>query len=88
MQDFLRMYSNLVEKCFMTCCNDFTSKALSSKEVFHFPFFLAVTNVKVLKGNMHHELYREVYQALGTGRSSFRRTKCRQVANILLLSTR
>ncbi|EIM86119.1 chaperone [Stereum hirsutum FP-91666 SS1] len=32
MQDFLRMYSNLVEKCFTSCCNDFTSKALSSKE--------------------------------------------------------
>ncbi|KAF4590883.1 protein transporter tim9 [Pleurotus pulmonarius] len=32
MQDFLRMYSNLVEKCFNSCCNDFTSKALSSKE--------------------------------------------------------
>ncbi|KAF8895460.1 mitochondrial import inner membrane translocase subunit TIM9 [Infundibulicybe gibba] len=32
MQDFLKMYSNLVEKCFTSCCNDFTSKALSSKE--------------------------------------------------------
>jgi len=32
MQDFLKMYSNLVEKCFNSCCNDFTSKALSSKE--------------------------------------------------------
>ncbi len=33
MQDFMRMYSSLVERCFTTCCNDFTSKALSSKEV-------------------------------------------------------
>lgn len=33
MQDFLKMYANIVEKCFTTCCNDFTSKALSSKEV-------------------------------------------------------
>lgn len=33
MQDFLRMYSNLVERCFTSCCNDFTSKALSTKEV-------------------------------------------------------
>lgn len=33
MQDFLRMYANIVERCFNTCCNDFTSKALSSKEV-------------------------------------------------------
>jgi len=32
MQDFLKMYSNLVERCFNSCCNDFTSKALSSKE--------------------------------------------------------
>lgn len=32
MQDFLKMYAGLVEKCFNTCCNDFTSKALSSKE--------------------------------------------------------
>jgi import inner membrane translocase subunit TIM9 len=33
MQDFMRMYSNLVERCFTSCCNDFTSKALSTKEV-------------------------------------------------------
>ena len=33
MQDFMRMYSSLVERCFNACCNDFTSKALSSKEV-------------------------------------------------------
>jgi hypothetical protein len=33
MQDFMKMYSNLVERCFMSCCNDFTSKALGSKEV-------------------------------------------------------
>ncbi|KAI0657370.1 mitochondrial import inner membrane translocase subunit TIM9 [Cubamyces menziesii] len=32
MQDFMRMYSSLVERCFNSCCNDFTSKALSSKE--------------------------------------------------------
>ena len=29
----MRMYSGLVERCFNACCNDFTSKALSSKEV-------------------------------------------------------
>ena len=29
------MYGKLVEKCFNTCCNDFTSKSLSSKEVLH-----------------------------------------------------
>ncbi|KAH6911381.1 chaperone [Coprinopsis sp. MPI-PUGE-AT-0042] len=32
MQDFLKMYANIVEKCFTTCCNDFTSKTLSNKE--------------------------------------------------------
>jgi len=32
MQDFMRLYSNLVERCFTSCCNDFTSKALGSKE--------------------------------------------------------
>jgi hypothetical protein len=34
MQDFMRMYSNLVERCFSSCANDFTSKALSAKEVY------------------------------------------------------
>ncbi|THH31192.1 hypothetical protein EUX98_g3017 [Antrodiella citrinella] len=32
MQDFLKMYSGLVDRCFNACCNDFTSKALSGKE--------------------------------------------------------
>ncbi|EGN97992.1 hypothetical protein SERLA73DRAFT_182805 [Serpula lacrymans var. lacrymans S7.3] len=32
MQDFMRMYSSVVERCFNSCCSDFTSKALSSKE--------------------------------------------------------
>ena len=32
MQDFLKMYANLVEKCFNSCVNDFTSKAVSTKE--------------------------------------------------------
>ncbi|KAJ7644102.1 chaperone [Roridomyces roridus] len=31
-QGFLSMYGKLVEKCFQTCVNDFTSKSLSSKE--------------------------------------------------------
>jgi import inner membrane translocase subunit TIM9 len=33
MKDFMALYQNLVERCFTSCCNDFTSKALSSKEV-------------------------------------------------------
>ncbi|KAM0751673.1 mitochondrial import inner membrane translocase subunit TIM9 [Meredithblackwellia eburnea MCA 4105] len=32
MKDFMSLYQNLVERCFTSCCNDFTSKALSSKE--------------------------------------------------------
>ncbi|KAI5793071.1 Tim10/DDP family zinc finger protein [Geopyxis carbonaria] len=32
MKDFMQMYSNLVQKCFDDCINDFTSKAVSSKE--------------------------------------------------------
>ncbi|GAA5957860.1 hypothetical protein JCM5350_000538 [Sporobolomyces pararoseus] len=34
MKDFMALYQNLVERCFNNCCNDFTSKALSSKEEF------------------------------------------------------
>ncbi|GAA5852256.1 hypothetical protein JCM3775_003913 [Rhodotorula graminis] len=34
MKDFMSLYQNLVERCFTSCCNDFTSKALSSKEEF------------------------------------------------------
>ncbi|PWN52142.1 putative TIM9-translocase of the mitochondrial inner membrane [Violaceomyces palustris] len=30
--DFMRLYAGLVERCFDSCCNDFTSKALSTKE--------------------------------------------------------
>jgi len=33
MQDFMRLYSGLVERCFNACTNDFTSKALTANEV-------------------------------------------------------
>mgnify|MGYP002715255341 CR=1 FL=1 len=33
MKDFMRLYTGLVERCFDGCCNDFTSKALTNKEV-------------------------------------------------------
>lgn len=33
MKDSLRMYNNLVQRCFMDCISDFTSKSLGSKEV-------------------------------------------------------
>lgn len=32
MVDMMNLYSNLVERCFMSCANDMTSKTLSSKE--------------------------------------------------------
>ncbi|PWN45993.1 hypothetical protein IE81DRAFT_319356 [Ceraceosorus guamensis] len=32
MKDFMKLYTGLVERCFDSCCNDFTSKALSTKE--------------------------------------------------------
>ncbi|KAI7868448.1 mitochondrial import inner membrane translocase subunit TIM9 [Spinellus fusiger] len=32
MKDFLRLYSNLVQRCFDDCANDFTSKTLTEKE--------------------------------------------------------
>lgn len=32
-QDLMRFVNNMTEKCFEGCVNDFTSKALSAKEV-------------------------------------------------------
>lgn len=69
MQDFLRMYANLAEKCFNTCCNDFTSKALSSKEVIlSLSYSTRVLNFPNLffgkTGNVRLELYRKVHKAL------------------------
>ncbi|KZT33302.1 mitochondrial import inner membrane translocase subunit TIM9 [Sistotremastrum suecicum HHB10207 ss-3] len=32
MHDFMNLYAGLVERCFTSCCSDFTSKALSGKE--------------------------------------------------------
>lgn len=68
MQDFLRLYANIVEKCFSSCCNDFTSKALSSKEVLLlFPLILISLNsfpVVIFAGDMCVELYREILKTL------------------------
>lgn len=33
MQDFMRLYSGLVDRCFNACVHDFTSRTLMSKEV-------------------------------------------------------
>ncbi|SSD58391.1 Mitochondrial import inner membrane translocase subunit TIM9 [Saccharomycodes ludwigii] len=32
MQDFMNLYSSLVQRCFTDCVNDFTSSKLTSKE--------------------------------------------------------
>jgi hypothetical protein len=40
MQDFMKLYSGLVERCFNSCVNDFTSKTLTGKEVRHSPSLL------------------------------------------------
>ncbi|ORX59871.1 chaperone [Piromyces finnis] len=32
MKDFMRMYSNLVDRCFDNCVNDFSTKTVTSKE--------------------------------------------------------
>ncbi|KAJ1644593.1 protein transporter tim9 [Dispira simplex] len=32
MRDFMRLYANLVQRCFDSCVNDFTSKTMSSRE--------------------------------------------------------
>lgn len=33
MKDFMRLYSNLVEKCFSDCVEDFTSSKLNNREL-------------------------------------------------------
>ncbi|KAI8997462.1 hypothetical protein BDB01DRAFT_771224 [Pilobolus umbonatus] len=33
MKDFMRLYSNLVQRCFDDCATDFTTKSLTGKEV-------------------------------------------------------
>lgn len=42
MQDFMRLYSGLVERCFNACAQDFTSKALTTNEVCPFLFFFVL----------------------------------------------
>lgn len=32
LKDFMALYTGVVNRCFDSCCNDFSSKALSSKE--------------------------------------------------------
>jgi hypothetical protein len=73
MKDFLKLYTGLVERCFESCCNDFTSKALSSKEVGASSFREAQRRVDdadtfaglAATGHVRVELHPEVPQALG-----------------------
>jgi UDP-galactopyranose mutase len=65
MKDFMRLYTGLVEKCFDSCCNDFTSKALSTKEVSvesRNIQSIAVLNVTrmLFEGNLRRELHAKV----------------------------
>jgi len=61
MQDFLKMYSNLVEKCFNSCVNDFTSKAMSSKEVCILSDGHLYRVDACTQGTMRFPLHRQVY---------------------------
>lgn len=33
MKDFMKLYTGLVERCFDSCCGDFTTRAMTTKEV-------------------------------------------------------
>jgi hypothetical protein len=78
MQDFMRMYSNLVERCFMSCCNDFTSKTLSSKEVgVHYLLCYGYPTCRT--GAMHDELCRQVLKTFRASRRAVRGAECRCV---------
>jgi hypothetical protein len=81
MQDFLKMYAGLVEKCFTSCCNDFTSKALSSKEVCGLQLAQRLRSAADLSllGIVRDELRRKVHKALGTSRSKICRANSRCV---------
>jgi hypothetical protein len=75
MKDFMSLYSNLVERCFLSCCQDFTSKALSSKEVSPSSLLSQRPTTEpshvVVTGIVRHELRRQVPQALGAVSSLF-----------------
>ena len=71
MADFLQTYSKIVERCFTSCCNDFTSKTLSSKEVRQFDTSRRPHTYPFCPGNMRYELHGEVYEALRAGGGAF-----------------
>lgn len=61
MQDFLKLYSGLVERCFNSCVNDFTSKSLGTKEVSSSDILLCLT--KSISGYVHTKLCGKIYEA-------------------------
>lgn len=75
----MRMYSNLVERCFTSCCNDFTSKALSSKEVGKASLLPPRCVANIPSGAMYDELCRQIFEALGASGGAVRGTECRCV---------
>ena len=71
MADFLQTYSKIVERCFTSCCNDFTSKSLSSKEVRQSDTSRRAPTDLTSLGNMRYELHGEVHEALRAGGGAF-----------------
>lgn len=67
MQDFMRLYSGLVEKCFNACAQDFTSKALTTNEVR--PYLLRYPHANRFRtDHLRPKLYRQVFEAFRKGR--------------------
>lgn len=71
----MALYQNLVERCFTSCCNDFTSKALSSKEARLSPppppcspLLVPCPDPSTATGVLRQHVRRQVPQALGAVR--------------------
>lgn len=66
MQDFMRLYSGLVEKCFNACTQDFTSKALTGNEVCIF--------LSIIMALLKEEAVRDSWGTLTLNRKHVSRT--------------
>lgn len=56
MKDFLRLYSNLVQRCFDDCANDFTTKAITGKEVKYCFRSQDMAAYHAFIGNLHQQV--------------------------------